>query len=188
MSREFPDWLNPWKAADGHRTFGGTMPLARMSRLAPLLAPQTPAGSAAAEAVVWQDARFRADFDHDREGTVTVRLQVEANLPLICQRSLAPYVEAVRRDSLLGIVESLEAQDILPEHYEPVLVEGGRMALQQLVEDELLLALPEVPRNPAVEAIEMSTGEGGDAADEPEQGRRPFRDLARLMKRRAGKT
>ena len=179
MSREFPDLLDPWKAADGQRTFEGTMPLARMQRLVPLLAPRE---ADAGHPLEWPDARFRARFAHDREGTVSVELWVEAELPLICQRSLRPYLETVTRHSLLAVIEDPNEQDALPDHYEPILVEQGRMALQDIVEDELLLAVPQVPRDPAVPEVEWSTV-GGQAADRPEETetRRPFEDLAELM-------
>jgi uncharacterized protein len=179
MSREFPDLLNPCKAADGQRGFEGTMPLKRMQRLAPLLAPEGP--------VIWKDAWFRADFARDAQGFVTVELWVEAELPLICQRSLLPYPEAVRRHSLLAVVEDLTDQDLLPEHYEPVLVEQGQLALVELVEDELLLALPEVPRNPAIAEVSRSTGpaEPEKEATPQEPTRKPFAELGRLLATRA---
>ena len=174
MSREFPDWVDPWKAADGRRTFQGTMPLKRMQRLAPLLAPAE-----------WQDARFSAAFGYDRQGMLTVDLHVEAQLPLVCQRSLEVYLEPVVRDSLLAVVEGVAEQDQVPEHYEPVLTEHGRLALLVLVEDELLLALPQVPRNPALGPVQRSTGtvaESADAAEEETS--RPFQGLADLLKER----
>jgi uncharacterized protein len=181
MSREFPDFLNPWKAADGQRTFQGTMPLSRMRRLAPLLVPAGHRG------VGWKDAGFRADFAHDRQGMVTVEVWVEAELPLLCQRSLQPYVEQVQRHSLLAVIETVAEQEELPEHYEPVLVEHGRMALLDLVEDELLLAVPQVPRNPEIGEVALSTdGPGAAATDEGgAETRRPFEGLAGLLRKRA---
>lgn len=192
MSREFPDLLNPWKAADGRRSFEGTMPLQRMRRLAPLLAPSESSGGETADGVgeadsgaPWNPVRFRADFAHDGQGYTTVELWVEAELPLVCQRSLRPYLEPVKRHTLLAVVERAEEQDVLPEHYEPVLVEEGRMALLEVVEDELLLAVPEVPRNPAVAEVELSTDTAprkpGKGRAEPT--RRPFAGLADLLKR-----
>jgi uncharacterized protein len=188
MSREFPDLLNPWKAADGHRSFEGTMPLSRMRRLAPLLAPaeQPAVGSAdrPGEGVIWKDAWFRADFEHDRQGHVTVELWVEAELPLVCQRSLRPYLEPVKRHSLLAVVENAEQEELLPGHYEPVLVEQGQMALLEVVEDELLLAVPEVPRDPNVREVSVSTDDtaAAPADDGAERTRRPFEGLAGLLK------
>jgi uncharacterized protein len=181
MSREFPDWVDPWKAADGRRSFQGTMPLKRMQRLAPLLAPAE-----------WRDASFSAAFGYDRQGMLTVDLHVEAILPLVCQRSLEIYLEPVVRDSMLAVVEGVAEQDLVPEHYEPVLAEQGRLALLDLVEDELLLALPQVPRKPepgaaqraddreSVGGEELAGGEGGGE----ERTHRPFEHLADLLGKR----
>lgn len=161
------------------------MPLARMQRLVPLLAP--PAGGAGESGVGRADARFRADFAHDAQGYVTIELWVEAELPLICQRSLRPYLEPVKRHSLLAVVESLAEQEQVPEHYDPVLVEHGRLALLELVEDELLLGVPQVPRDPAAQEVHLSTdgsADGGPATQAVEPTRRPFEELAGLLRKR----
>jgi uncharacterized protein len=113
-----------------------------------------------------------------------VELWVEAELPLVCQRSLQPYLEPVKRHSLLAVVASIEEQELLPEHYEPVLVEQGRMALLEVVEDELLLAVPQVPRDPAVAEVDLSTdGAAAPAESKAEPTRRPFEGLASLLKK-----
>ena len=177
MSREFPDWVDPWKAADGRRSFQGTMPLKRMKRLAPLLAPAE-----------WRDASFSAAFGYDRQGMLTVDLHVEAMLPLVCQRSLEIYLEPVVRHSMLAVVEGVAEQDLVPEHYEPVLAEQGRLALLDLVEDELLLALPQVPRKPEPEPVGAQRSDyreiaGGESGGE-ERTHRPFEGLADLLGKR----
>ena len=133
------------------------------------------------------EARFRARFSYDRQKHVVIDLFVEAELTLLCQRSLAPYSEPVRRRSQLVVVESLSEQDSLPADYDPVLVENHRMALLEVVEDELLLGVPQVPRNPAVKEIQMSTDgkkiSPSVRSEEPLQ--RPFAGLADLMKKKA---
>lgn len=176
------------------------MPLQRMKRLLPLLAQDCLADELrdepAAEAEVsLSDARFSATFGHDRQGAVTIDLRVEAELPLTCQRSLEPYMEPVRRRSLLCVIEDEAEEELLPADYEPVLVSEGKLALLDLVEDELLLAVPQVPKNPAVEAVELSTdGKARSSAPPLDQGQgtegegprqRPFADLAGLMKKKA---
>lgn len=178
MSREFPDFVDPWKAADGQRGFDGTVPLARLKRLLPLLAPIA-AGDVAA---------FSARFGRDDQGQVTIDLRVEAALPLVCQRSMEPYREPVRRRSLLAVIEDRAQEDTLPGHYEPVLVEHGRLALAELVEDELLLALPEVPRNPEVAEVWVSTAGTEVEETEDERRHRPFEGLAELMGKGGGKS
>ena len=93
MSREFPDFVDPWKAADGERTFHGTMPLVRLKRLTPLLA--------GGETGV---AEFTARFRRDREGLVTIDLNVTASLVLLCQRSMEPYAEPIDRPRRLAVI------------------------------------------------------------------------------------
>lgn len=161
--------------------FGGTMPLNRMPRLEALLGEEQ--GSKTAE--------FEARFAFDRQGLVTIDVTVKTDLQLVCQRSLEPYTEKVDRRSMLAVIENENDQQELPEHYEPVLVEERRLALAELVEEELLLAVPQVPRNPELEdgagAFELSADVTVEesSAQEKEQTHRPFEELAGLMKQSA---
>lgn len=173
MSREYPDWFDPRKAAEGRRTFTGSVPLVRMERLRPLLANCD------------GDAHFTARFEFDAQGRVTILIEVEASLPLICQRSLEPYLEPVHRRSLLGVIENLAEESLLPENYEPVLVELGRLAMLDLVEDELLLGLPQVPRNPDCDAIGFPARDdvSPELATSETPVRQPFAGLAEQLKK-----
>jgi uncharacterized protein len=176
MSREFPDRVDPWKAADGNKTFSGTMPLKRMKRLTPLLAPVGDSDRG--------EAGFSARFQRDEQAQVRIMIEVKANLSLICQRSLTEYSERVHRRSVLGVIEELTEQELLPGNYEPILVENGRLELLDLVEDELLLGLPQIPRNPAVAEVELSAGELPEPSPGEQTGRRqkPFAGLAGMLK------
>lgn len=182
MSREFPDIVDPWKAADGRRTFQGTMPIKRMQRLGPLLAPEIEGRNDGL--LVRGDAGFMASFSYDRQGLITIRLEVEAELPLICQRSLEPYREKVKRRIWLVVIEDIAEQELIPDSYEPVLVEHRRMALLDIVEEELLLAVPLVPKSPESEEIEVSTDGTTDSSSgkEKEHSHKPFAGLAGLIK------
>jgi uncharacterized protein len=178
MSRDFPDFIDPWKAAEGQRVFAGTMLLKRMQRLSPLLV------SAGGE------AGFEISFYFDRQRIAVIKVTVEADLILLCQRSLEPYTETVQRTSFLGVVRDIAEQDMMPSNYEPLVLETGghetgKLALLDLVEDELLLALPQIPRNPAVTEIELSTdGEVRPlSADKEEPLQRPFAGLAGMLEK-----
>lgn len=178
MSREFPDYIDPWKAADGRRTFQGSMPIRRMKRLAGLL--EAGENDAALDSL---EAQFRMSFGRDRQGLVVIDLETRAVLPLLCQRSLEPYGEKVDRRSRLVVISHLSEAEEVPEAYDPVLVEDGRLALLDVVEDELLLAVPQVPRNPQIAAVELSTGgDEAPAREEQERTHRPFAGLAGLLK------
>ena len=179
MSREYPDWISPERAAEGKRVFSGTVPLSRMKRLVPLLA------DTAGEAV------FVARFGRDIENRVVIGLRVEAALPLVCQASLDVYDEHVQRKSELAVIEDDAAAVDLPEHYDAVKTEKGRLALADLVEDELLLALPAFPRKPGLKQVAYSTAgeDGRHEAVQPAPRRttdtiRPFADLKKMIERK----
>ena len=173
MSREYPDWISPDRAAEGKRVFSGTIRLARMKRLAPLL--EDASGEAA----------FTAAFRKDLEQRVVIDLRVKASLPLVCQASLEVYDEVVKRSSELAVIEHESEQLDLPENYEPVETENGRLAMAILVEDELLLGLPHVPRKPGLERVEYSTGGQQPGNESRSQGSRkkPFAALGDMLKR-----
>jgi uncharacterized protein len=172
MSREYPDWISPNRAAEGKRIFSGSIPFSRMKRLAALLV------DAKGEASF--TATFRTDLDH----RVVIDLQVEAALPLICQSSLEVYDEQVKRISELAVIEDDSEQSDLPENYEPVQTEKGRLAIASLVEDELLLSLPQVPRKPGLKPVEYSTGGRIVESEELPKGskKNPFSALQDMMK------
>ena len=101
MSREYPDWISPNRAAEGKRVFSGTVPIARMKRLGPLLVN------------VEGEASFTAAFRTDLEQRIIIDLQVEAALPLICQASLEVDDEQVNRSSELAVGDNEREQLVL---------------------------------------------------------------------------
>lgn len=172
MSREFPDFVDPWRAAEGGRQIGGTIPLSRLKRLLPLLASEH------------GEASFNLLFAFDEQRRPAIAIEVSAPLSLMCQRSLEPFVEIIRQESLLKVIGSPNEQALLSGEEEYVLAEDGRLAIADLVEDELLLAVPPVPRNPEVAPVRESTGgEDAPGAEAENAGRQhPFEVLKELMK------
>ena len=172
MSREYPDWISPGRAAEGKRIFSGSIPIARMKRLAALLVDAQ------------GDASFIAAFRTDLDKRVIIDLQVEAALPLVCQASLEVYDEQVKRRSELAVIDDDNEQADLPDNLEPVLTENGRLAMASLVEDELILGLPQIPRKPGLEEVEYSTGGPLPASEspQPEGKKNPFAALQDMLK------
>ena len=77
--------------------------------------------------------------------------------------STPPSLNEIITDFALGIVNTLEEANALPENYEPVVTEeGGQLSLYQVVEDELILSLPIIPKHEpeACSAKLESTGTG----------------------------
>jgi len=151
------------------RRFEGVVALAGMSRLQDLLAD--------AEG----RARYVLEFDRDAMRVPYASLRVEAELPLICQRSLQRFLLPVTLEQRFGLVAGDDEADeaALPPGYEALQVgEDGQIDPRALVEDELILAVPLVPVMPGSEAVER------DWAPEPEEAAKasPFSALASLKK------
>jgi uncharacterized protein len=98
---------------------------------------------------------------------------------MTCQRTLKRFAQPIDSTSDVAVVASESEADALPEDLEPKLVPDGRLRLVELVEDELLLALPLVPRDPASEPV----GEAEQADDESEASG-PFAALEKLRRGR----
>lgn len=123
------------------------------------------------------DVRFSLDFAQDALRVPYVELKIDAELPLQCQRSLQRFLFPVSIVQRLGLIREEAEEAGLPEGYEPLLMpEDGMLHAADLVEDELILAIPVVPLMPGTEA------KGGDwPADDAEKERvHPFAALSAL--------
>ena len=149
------------------REFEGRIPLASMERLrGSLLQPDG-------------EVACRIGFGTDALKVPFVELLVEATLPLQCQSSLRGFLLPVRLEQRLGLVRDEADELALPPDYEALLVPAdGMLRLAELVEDELILALPVVPVSADVEEVER---EFAPTADEVAQAS-PFAALAGLKK------
>jgi uncharacterized protein len=135
MSTELPLFIDPWRAADSDAAFSGRLPIAGFKRLAALLADAS------------GEAAFQLRFSWDEAGRPVVRAAVQATLLARCQRCLESMPVQVDARILLAVVTDLVSARQLPEGYDPLLAEDGRVRLSDLIEDELLLALPQIPRH-----------------------------------------
>ena len=171
MSRDFPDWIDIDRAADGRRSFAGELRLVELGRLVEVLNAPDP------DAVV----DFEVDVWRDGQGTVRVDVAARGALPLTCQRSLARYLEPIETRSSIAAVRDESDIARLPEDLEAKVVENGRLSIAELVEDELLLAIPLVPRDPTLVPIENELL-AGEPPDEQQEQAGPFAVLAGLKR------
>jgi uncharacterized protein len=85
------------------------------------------------------------DFGLDERRIRTLRGSIQGTLTLVCQRCLKGLDFPVDIRFCLGIVSSEAEIDRLPGGYEPLLVSGEPLRTLEVVEDEVLLAIPAVP-------------------------------------------
>jgi uncharacterized protein len=120
-------------------------------------------------------------FLRDEEKRALVTGRITADLQLQCQRCLEPLRFPVELDLRLAVVETDAEARLLPDDVDPLLVEGGSLSLADLVEDELILALPQVPMHglDVCPAADMAAGETASA----EERESPFVALTELKRR-----
>lgn len=160
----------------------GRAELSELPRLA-----QSAVATAASPSVAWRVAGERKT----RAGTpdeVWLYLRTGVELPLECQRCLAPVVVSVEVDRRLRFVDGGEAAAAAldADSDDDVLALSRSFDLLELVEDELLLALPIVPRHELCpEPLPAALGEASDAPqpEEEPQKQHPFAVLAKLKRR-----
>jgi uncharacterized protein len=169
--RGLPEQLDAWRMVAAQRTFEGALPLAGMPRLKGALADTE--GS----------ARVEVEFGQDMLRIPFVELRIDAKLPLECQRSLKKFALPVQIVQRLGLIRDEEGENALPEGYEALLVgDDGLLRLAELVEDELILAVPVVPVAPGTEAVERDW----TASEEEMQRASPFAGLSALKDKPKG--
>lgn len=130
------------------------------------------------------EVRYRLDFGRDELGTDYVDVHAQAPLTMVCQRTLEPFVLPVTVDSRLGLIRQERDEAGLPPGCEPLLVpEDGRLHPADVIEDELLLALPLVPVNPDSSLPEALAERGEPEQDEARaHENNPFAVLRELKK------
>ncbi len=134
--------VEPIAAARRGAQWSGTAMLRELSGLAGRLAA-LPAGERPEEVRWW--VRFVPM--PEAASTVVVEVAIEGAAWLICQRSLKPYSQVLAGRSRVALVASDAAAAALAPDLEPWhLAPGEMLDLRSLVSEEVLLALPLVPR------------------------------------------
>jgi uncharacterized protein len=122
------------QAATRREAFAGSLPLAKLPRLAATLAEAS--GSLQVE----------LQATRDEEGQDWLHGEIRGRLPLTCQRGLHPFDWNCDVALSLALVGSETEEQKLLKDSESYLVQDDELPLRDLVEDEVLLALPMTPR------------------------------------------
>ena len=155
----------------------GQWPGASLQRLADL---QSPPQDTPLHAIDWQAGGSRVPVTGG-ESELWLHLQARVPVWLTCQRCLQPFTEPLEVDRRLRFVRGEAAAEALDAEIEDdVLALSKSLDLRELVEDELLLALPIVPRHGVCpQPLPVPLGESPASDAEPER-ENPFAALQRL--------
>ncbi|MEN1973206.1 YceD family protein [Luteimonas sp. MJ204] len=173
MSVDVPEVVDAWRMVAARREFVGRLPLSALPRLREVLADDE------------GEVAYTVSFGRDELQVPYVELGIQAQLPLQCQRTLQRFVFPVSLVQRLGLLraeddEGEAAEAALPPGYEALVVaDDGAIRPVDLVEDELILAVPVVPVSPGSESVER---DWPVAADEEAQ-INPFAALSALKKK-----
>lgn len=126
-----PESLNFVRQVELSRTIEGIYPISKLARLS--------------ETLLSNEGYITAKLEFtDSVGFASLKGKVSAKLLAECQRCLEPVETELSGSFKFALVNSVEEVELLPEEFEPYMVEGEEQSIIELIEDELLLCLPMV--------------------------------------------
>jgi len=172
MHQQLPKEIDPFRLASNGLRLEGTLSLSIMSRLSAAIVDDQ------------GDVEVTLQFDVDQTGTPYMVGNIKTALPLICERCMQTMQYDVDTDLSVGLIRHESQAEDLAEIYEPWLIEGDKpVALSSVVEDELLLAIPIVPKHEHACLPEDLWQSGDEVIGEEEKPESPFAVLAALKKK-----
>ena len=169
-----PPWSKPLdidRLADGEADIDFAVPLAELPRLRSKLAN--------VEGMVSGRVHFTREA-----GFVVADLSMSGAANLTCQRCLQAMTEPVKSSVRVALITAEADASRVPEHLEPVLAAGGRTTIGDLIEEELLLALPIVPLHVQPEDCAVADESAAVSTTEPQETtQKPFAQLGELFRR-----
>jgi uncharacterized protein len=137
-----------------------------------------------------KDGEARGHVKFSRQlGQAVADLQVEAQPEVVCQRCMQPMRWPVKLQSRVALVSDYDAADRVPEGMEVFLVEAESVSVRDLVDEEVMLALPNVPRHGedsecAGRKLHLPGQDVEPDETDDAQVQKPFAQLGELLKRK----
>jgi len=179
MSAPLPERLDAERMVAARRSFQGKLPVASMKRLSQALSNDR------------GEVEYDLEFGMEAPNIRCLALRAATRVALECQRSLETFEHPLEVEVRLGLIKHERDEAGLPAGFEPLLLEEGMLHPAQVIEDELLLALPPYPvkDDPAEQGAEaeQKTWDGKSwtsvRPDEAGGTENPFAILRELKKR-----
>jgi len=162
FDERLPVHIDPVRFAETGRELHGRISFSEMERLSAMLMDSN------------GEAQVELTFGIDHEGIRFMRGRITAEVVMQCQRCLGPLPVSITTELMLGIVSERDPRE-LPSYYEPLPVGHEPIFLRDIIEDELMLSLPIVPKHAEgqcpkelqVEARDDKKDSGGVAEGNP---------------------
>jgi len=169
MIEHLPDRLDLIATAEAGRLLRGTIAVADLQRVLPELL------SDKGELLV------ELDLGKAPDGVRFLSGSIQGDIELKCQRCMEGMKMPLDLAFSLGLVQSQEAANDLPDCYEPLVLTGEPAIIADVVSDEVLLALPIVPMHSG--SIECQKFVQAYKPSISEQRENPFAVLAELKQK-----
>ncbi len=169
MSDHLPSYIDPIALVDKRARLRGILPIIAMARIQ--------------EELLACDEGTKIDLSFQKDGRIAIIAgSINADITLQCQCCLKPMVINIERVVSLAVASSIDEAQRLPERYEPLLMSSEKIALSELVEDELLLALPMIAQHDHCELTGLKPVAEPESGDKTETKENPFAILKQLRK------
>ena len=132
MLTRLPVEVNPYRLVEQGRKLDGVSDIASLSRIDDLLADKDGTLS------------VNLTFYRNESALPALKGQITGDLSLICQRCLDKMSLPIATTMELVFVSNDEKAQSLQDGYETYLVEDSRILLNDLIEDEVLLSIPQL--------------------------------------------
>jgi uncharacterized protein len=131
-----PKQIDPIQLADNQNTLKGDLQLSDMERLKDIFVEEP--GIASIELF----------FNRDAQGYAYLKGSIATGFKVICQRCNLPMILQLNISVEMSPVRTDEEAERLPERYDPLLLSSDTISLLGIVEEEILLSIPIVPKHP----------------------------------------
>lgn len=125
----------------------------------------------------------KVEFAKDAQGLTYFKGHISADVQLVCQRCNQPFEYSVYTEFSFAPVQGNDDEELIPDVYDPVQVDDhGEIDLFQVLEDELILALPIVALHSQDDCtVKAEDLQFGEIEPEPER-ENPFAVLKELKR------
>ncbi|MGB0467851.1 MAG: YceD family protein [Pontibacterium sp.] len=163
--RPLPKKIDPRKLAERGARIEGSITPKELPRLLSLLCNEE------------GELKVTLDFGVDEQRLRTIKGQAEGHVFMTCQRCLEPVEVAAEASFCLAVTLNEEQVKQLPRIYDPLLLEEEEVVLSAMIEEELILSLPQFAYH---DDCKVQTSFGEEEATKDTEKPNPFSVLAKL--------
>ncbi|HEC73538.1 MAG TPA: DNA-binding protein [Methylophaga aminisulfidivorans] len=136
MRQQLPKEIDPFRFAHNGRELDGDIALKALSRLSQSLHSSD------------GNVEVEMRFDIDQTRTPYMQGRFKTTLALTCERCMEKVEYPIEIETQLGLIKHEKFAERLAEQYEPWIIDDKELVNPaDVVEDELILALPLVPKH-----------------------------------------